>query len=238
MDGRIKKFVVEMLDDLTKMGDKDFCKKWNCSRQMPIRIRKKYGIESYNNQHNLIEHKFIDGIEYKRCSKGHWKPITEFHPCPSRYDGLRAICITHSRKAGTSFYHNNNGKEKCKAWTKTENGIKSRRMTWRKRKAIKDNAYVQWSREDKDRAYNLFDGRCSYCGKKVSFDRIEFDHFIPIASGGKTEPKNMLPCCWQCNHGKDGKFTKDGFEWLIEKFGIDRGNLIYKDILDKINSVV
>ena len=234
MDGRTKKFDIKMLDDLNEMGDKDFCSKWNCSRQMPIRLRKKYNIESFNNQHGTKEHKFINGIEYKYCSKRHWKPISEFNRCPSRYDGLRCYCKTHSRKEGLQQYHSNNGKEKCRAWTKTDIGKNSLRNTWRKQKAIKDNAYVQWDIEDEDRAYNLFDGRCAYCGKKVKFERVEFDHFVPIASGGKTEPRNMLPCCWQCNHGKGGKFTKDGKEWLIEKFGADRGNIVYKDILDKL----
>lgn len=237
MDGRVKKFDVRMLDDLTKMGDKDFCEKWDCSRQMPIRLRKKHDIKPFNNQHGTKEHKFEGGIEYKWCQKGHWEVISEFYKCPSRYDGLRCFCKFHSRKESLNQYHTKGGREKCNAWTKTENGKLSRRNTWRKRKAIKDDAYVQWDREDEDRAYELFEGKCAYCGKEVLFEKIEFDHFIPISSGGRTEPTNMLPCCTRCNRGKGGKFNREAKEWMVERFGERCGLLIYQDVLSKIEQI-
>jgi 5-methylcytosine-specific restriction endonuclease McrA len=226
----------EMLEDLSRMGDVEFCKKWNCSRNIPIKRRKELGIESFNKQHGTIPHKFFENEAYKWCPSGggHWENIKLYNKSSTRYDGLCGLCRTHTIENGKIYYVKNNRKEEAQRWRKTDGGKKSLRRTWRRSKAIKDDAYVLWEREHEERAYDVFDGACAYCGVKVPFLKIEFDHFVPIKNGGKTEPCNMLPCCTKCNHGVNGKFTRDAWEWLSDRFGTERASYIYNNCRQKL----
>ena len=52
-----------------------------------------------------------------------------------------------------------------------------------------------------------FEGRCAYCPAPA----VAWDHFNPVAKGGRTVPGNMLPVCTPCNSSKkDG----DPIAWL------------------------
>lgn len=225
-----------MIEDLGKMGDKEFAQKWETSRQYPIRNRKRLGIPSHNKQHNTIPHRFENGNEYKYCPNGggHWENILLFNKSSTRYDGLCGICREHSLEAGKRYYIKNDGAKRNREWRKTDSGKKSLRRTWRRSKAIKDDAYIFWDAECEQKAYDIFDGSCAYCGIKVDFLKIEFDHFIPIKGGGKTEPGNMLPCCTRCNHGVGGKFKRDAWEWLSERFGLERAGYIWNYCTEKL----
>lgn len=55
-------------------------------------------------------------------------------------------------------------------------------------------------------ALNFFEKKCPYCGNGV-FDghirnKINIDHFWPIAKGGQHVPWNILPVCGRCNKKK------------------------------------
>lgn len=203
-----------MLLDLQSMGDKDFSVKWDTSRQYPIRVRKRLGIKSFNNQHGTVEHKFENGQEYKWCQHGHWEVIGEFTIHSSRWDGLRGLCKYHDRNLPSS-------KKKRKSWH------------MRKHNAKRQNAYVLWDREDEIRAMKLYKNRCGYCGSKINHKTVEYDHFHPISKGGRTVPENMIPSCVTCNRGVGGKKARPVLKWLCEKFGASIGQCIYSVILDK-----
>ncbi len=64
-------------------------------------------------------------------------------------------------------------------------------------------------------ALNFFGKKCPYCGNGV-FDghirnKINIDHFWPIAKGGQHVPWNILPICGRCNKKKRDKFP---FEFI------------------------
>lgn len=45
--------------------------------------------------------------------------------------------------------------------------------------------------------------RCHLCGRSASEDvRLEVDHKIARARGGKSTPENLWTLCYDCNHGK------------------------------------
>ena len=48
-------------------------------------------------------------------------------------------------------------------------------------------------------------GLCYYCKNKFSSQELTMDHVIPIARGGKTNKKNCVPCCKECNNKKSYK---------------------------------
>ncbi len=41
---------------------------------------------------------------------------------------------------------------------------------------------------------------CAYCGQRLP--RLQQEHIIPIAKGGKHEPSNVVPACWPCKKRK------------------------------------
>jgi len=43
-----------------------------------------------------------------------------------------------------------------------------------------------------------FGGECAYCGAPAT----TWDHIIPVAGGGRTEPNNIVPACMSCNSRK------------------------------------
>lgn len=80
-------------------------------------------------------------------------------------------------------------------------------------------------------ALNYFHGCCAYCGNPPSlFDHyptLHQEHFKPLVKGGAYTPDNIIPACQTCNHSK---YDKDAKEWIVERFGVRRGNLILKQI--------
>jgi hypothetical protein len=43
-----------------------------------------------------------------------------------------------------------------------------------------------------------FGGRCAYCPDLAT----TWDHLVPVARGGRTEPGNIVPACCSCNSSK------------------------------------
>jgi 5-methylcytosine-specific restriction endonuclease McrA len=224
----------EMLDDLSKMGDKDFMTKWNVSRVVPIKLRKRYGIQSFNKQHGTIEHQIENGVEYKWCQKEHWEPVSNFGKNKTRWDGLRGWCKDCESQNRSEMYDKNDGAAKMRRWLQTETGRNSRSATMRKTYEKRRGCYVKFDLQDEKNTYDACGGKCVYCKVPVEFSVIEFDHFIPVKLGGKTEVSNMLPACKSCNNSKRAKPPE---EWIIKKFGQVIGKQIYNECLNILSSL-
>lgn len=48
-------------------------------------------------------------------------------------------------------------------------------------------------------------GLCYHCGEKFKPADLTMDHLIPIARGGKSNKKNCVPSCKECNSKKGYK---------------------------------
>lgn len=63
--------------------------------------------------------------------------------------------------------------------------------------------------------YNQQDGKCAYCGVKVTFIKTNdffdtmsaLDHIIPVKHGGTDEPENLQILCLYCNAKKFDSLT-------------------------------
>jgi hypothetical protein len=67
-------------------------------------------------------------------------------------------------------------------------------------------------------ALSYFNKLCPYCGNGI-FDghirnRLNLDHFWPIAKGGQNVPWNILPICGRCNRKKKDKLPHEFLEPL------------------------
>lgn len=50
-------------------------------------------------------------------------------------------------------------------------------------------------------------GRCHHCGERFPAAELTMDHVVPIARGGVSSKKNVVPSCKACNSAK-GHRTK------------------------------
>ncbi len=52
-------------------------------------------------------------------------------------------------------------------------------------------------------------GLCYHCEQKFSPSELTMDHLIPIVRGGKSDKKNCVPSCKECNSKKGHKTRAD-----------------------------
>lgn len=64
-------------------------------------------------------------------------------------------------------------------------------------------------------------GKCYHCEQKFKPVDLTMDHLIPIARGGKSDKKNCVPSCKDCN-------TKKGYktraEMALDDLALEEGN--------------
>ena len=59
------------------------------------------------------------------------------------------------------------------------------------------------TKEQRKLVYQMYDGRCAYCGCELEFKDMQVDHFNSVyAYDGKNEIENYMPSCRQCNFYK------------------------------------
>jgi 5-methylcytosine-specific restriction endonuclease McrA len=58
---------------------------------------------------------------------------------------------------------------------------------------------------------------CQYCGRRYPPEELSYDHVIPRSRGGKTEWKNIVTSCVQCNRKKGGRTPKEARMKLVRK---------------------
>lgn len=59
--------------------------------------------------------------------------------------------------------------------------------------------------------------KCQYCGNRFSSEDLTYDHVIPKSRGGKTQWKNIVTCCIDCNRKKGGRIPSEASMRLIRK---------------------
>ncbi len=76
-----------------------------------------------------------------------------------------------------------------------------------KQRAARHGAGVEVTKEQIDALYEVFDGKCIYCGKSEEGElrRHAIDHVIPLNRGGTSHISNLVLACNQCNASKNDK---------------------------------
>jgi hypothetical protein len=78
------------------------------------------------------------------------------------------------------------------------------------------------SREEKQRIFDYFRGRCAYCEEEVA-GKHDFDHLISSAKGGANHVSNRVLSCKPCN--AKHKRETDWQEFLRDKWKGDPAKL-------------
>jgi 5-methylcytosine-specific restriction endonuclease McrA len=58
---------------------------------------------------------------------------------------------------------------------------------------------------------------CQYCGHKSPPEELTYDHVLPKSRGGKTEWRNIVTCCVECNRKKGGLTPAEAGMKLVRK---------------------
>jgi len=68
------------------------------------------------------------------------------------------------------------------------------------------------SKSDQELMYEKQNGKCMYCGNKLTLHYLHVDHKTPISKGGRDIPSNKQLVCQPCNNRKsnktDGEFRR------------------------------
>jgi|SRR5450755_510649 5-methylcytosine-specific restriction endonuclease McrA len=80
------------------------------------------------------------------------------------------------------------------------------REDWKARRKRKHRVSARFRRIVIERAGH----RCAYCGVRLTDNRFEVDHIVPISRGGRGNLANLAAACHDCNWSK--------FDYLIEKW--------------------
>ena len=59
--------------------------------------------------------------------------------------------------------------------------------------------------------------KCQYCGTKSPPEDLTYDHVLPKSRGGRTEWKNIVTCCIDCNRKKGGRTPREASMKLLKK---------------------
>lgn len=82
--------------------------------------------------------------------------------------------------------------------------------------------------------YDMYDGHCAYCGKKIQYKEMQVDHKQSRRKDGENSLSNYNPSCKRCNHYKRSLDIEGYRQYLltlherimknyIVKVGIDYG---------------
>lgn len=98
--------------------------------------------------------------------------------------------------------------ERGRAWAKNNRAY--RNFMCQVRRAAGVITFDQWQA--------VFDKSGHVCVACGSADRLQLDHIVPVARGGRTEPDNLQVLCGPCNQSKGAKPFD---EWMLWRHGIE-----------------
>lgn len=76
------------------------------------------------------------------------------------------------------------------------------------------------TKAQREKVWELTHHHCAYCGRSISYDEMQVDHYVALSRGGADELSNMLPACRACNYYKDTK--------QVESFRKELSKLLYR----------
>ena len=119
-------------------------------------------------------------------------------------------------EASKKYYYKNlearrkQGTEYAKNWQKNNPEKANLRNQKRKAKINENGVFLITNKFIK----KLYSSECVNCGSK---EKIQMDHIIPIARGGRHSEGNLQPLCQSCNCSKQEKFMTE-WKMLLRKY--------------------
>jgi len=96
-----------------------------------------------------------------------------------------------------------------------------------------DRLPMQEVRFTKDNLFERDQYRCQYCGNSFSGDKLNMDHVIPRANGGRTYWENIVTACIPCNTRKANRLPHQANMHLIKKPSRPRWRPFVSSLIDQ-----
>jgi 5-methylcytosine-specific restriction endonuclease McrA len=95
--------------------------------------------------------------------------------------------------------------------------------------------------------FDVFEGKCAYCGERPEKERnLHLEHIVPLSEYGRNTLSNLLPACVHCNlskgnkplvtHFLDKKFPDDNFALVVDYIALLTGGKkgdVVRDLTDE-----
>lgn len=161
---------------------------------------------------------------WKICSKCHHKrQLSEFRTSlPGRKGKVNSICDRCLTMMYVAPARKSEGFD-CNYWRRRAYAANSvARMRLAKEKHVKTSMIrltdLEWICKPQDlaEAYTAHDGRCRYCGVRLTPRSLQIDHLTPVARGGRHVRENLGLSCRDCNYLKSTRTESEFREFLKE----------------------
>lgn len=172
------------------------------------------------------EHKIIENIECKECSKcKEWLPLAKYPKDKNKWDGLNGICKECASEKYKSIYAKNPKKKYAKVleyqrrtgliskykpynpkYYSSEKSKAKKLARSMRRRVLKKSADLEYKITYLvvERIKEKYGNKCAYCGNDCSV-KFHIDHKLPLARGGGNQFDNLALSCPTCNYRKNDK---------------------------------
>lgn len=149
-------------------------------------------------------------------------------------DGARRCVFCGEWKPLDIGYHRNGGTEHrldckvCYNIRRQQNKAKKMHSDFIGGQKRRGEDAPAFSHQDWKEVLIYFNGECAYCGCTPRRSvKLTKDHVVPISTGGRTVPSNMVPACSSCNSSKNSEEFKT---WFMKQpfFSQERLNRVFK----------
>lgn len=79
--------------------------------------------------------------------------------------------------------------------------------------------------------YNLYGGRCAYCGQEIIYDDMHVDHFVARTGKNNDILSNYKPSCEVCNQEKNNLSIEEFRQHIEKRYENLKKKNIYKSAL-------
>lgn len=123
------------------------------------------------------------------------------NPRAKRCDACSEASVKAQKlQEGRKFYKRH-GARYYNRWAETR-----RSAAHRRRARLLDSSSVGVTATQWQQICAAYSNACAYCKRPCKLER---DHFVPIARGGRDEPGNVVPACRSCNASKGAKLFEE-----------------------------
>lgn len=143
---------------------------------------------------------------------------------PMRYvDWKEAFCLWFSGRVEVIEFHKDKVVNTVTEMFKVPSIVRFVKGVIKRQKQSKSAKFNRQSVLLRDNA------ECQYCRCKLEKKNFTFDHVVPVSQGGKTNWKNIVSCCKDCNQKKGNRTPKQaGMKLTKEPYVPDNFEILNK----------
>ena len=80
---------------------------------------------------------------------------------------------------------------------------------------MKESKRHKWTKEERLKIYQKFQGHCAYCGLEIDLKDMQIDHITSLYQNGEDSVENAVCSCRLCNSYKRANSLEKYRNWLL-----------------------